>query len=208
MMSQPIGAPPAHGPPPWHLWGQSKTVELLATGAPALSGIQLARVDYHRPETWHFFFGVDFLSIDAPPLADVEFEVSFDVIPGVGLTQFDTKNGTNLLTPPAQLCFCYFQFHLPAGTQPQGAIITKRWTTRTRSPLLDDSDATSRFDIDHVVAQNLQCQASVLQSTGGPNIGAKFQLTSMFAPAVHLRPDWFQDPHQGPQFLGGELKGR
>lgn len=191
------------GPPPWHLWGQTKTVELLATGAPALSGIQLARIDYKRPETWRFFFGVNFLGVDAAPAADVEFEVSFDVLPGVGLTNFDTKNATVLATPPGQLCFAYFQFHLPAGSHPVGNIVTRRWTTSTRSPVCDDSDNTSRFPIDHVVAQNLQCQASVVQSTGGPNVGAKFELTALFAPNVHLRPDWFEH-----QYSGGELGGK
>lgn len=193
----------AKGPPPWHLWGQTKTVDLLATGAPQIQGIQLARIDYHRPESWNFFFGVNFLGVDVPPLADVEFEVSFDVIPGVGLTNFNTKNDAPLFTPPSQLCFAYFQFHLPAGSLPVGNIVTKRWTTTSRSPQLDDSDNTSRLPVNYLVAQNLQCQASVLQSTGGPNISAKFELTAMFAPRVHVRPDWWNG-----DFSGGELGGK
>lgn len=188
---------------PWHLWGQTKTIELLSTGAPTISNQQLARVDYHRPETWSFFFGVNLLDVSGPPLADVDFSVSIDVLPGVGLTFFDTFNSAPLFTPPADLTFAFFRFHLPAGSLPIGNIVTRRWTTSTRSPLLDDLDVTSRLPIDRVVAQNLQCKASVSQSTGGPNIGAKFEVTAMFAPRVHVRPEWWKG-----EFPGGEIGGK
>lgn len=191
---------------PWLLWGGSSTVLISDAGAKAS---QLARIEYHRPETWRFFFGAQLLDIDAPPLADVHFLVTFDILPGVGRANFDTTNETALLTPPQELTFCLMNFKIPAGFNPVGTIVTKRWTTSVRSPLLDDEDATSHFPIDTITAKNLQCKANITQSTGGPNIAAHFQLTAFFTPNVHVRPDWFLDhpDARGSQF-SGELGGK
>lgn len=187
---------------PWHLWGTTINVELSADGAPSIAGQQLARISYKRPETWSFFLAAELLSVSGAPAADCRFQVSIDILPGVGRATFDTKNGAPLFTPPQDLTFCLFNFKLPAGSLPVGNIVTKRWTTSVRSPLLDDDDPTSRMPIDRIVADNLQVQASITQSTGGPNIGALFALTAFFAPVVHVRPDWVHG-----QFNGGEIGG-
>jgi len=201
MMSQPVGGPPAGIPgiEPWLLWGGSSTVEISGAGAPSS---QLARIEYHRPETWRFFFAAQLLDVDTPPLADVHFQVAFDILPGVGRANFDSSNKTNLLTPPQELTFCLMNFKVPAGFNPVGTIVTKRWTTSVRSPLLDDEDATSHFPIDTICAKNFQCQANITQSTGGPNITAHFVLTAFFTPNVHVRPDW--EIHR----FAGELAGK
>jgi hypothetical protein len=187
---------------PWHLWGTTISVTMEANGAPSVAGQQLARIAYKRPETWSFFFGAELVSVSGAPAADCTFTVSFDILNGVGRSTFGTKNGAPLFTPPQDLTFCEMAFKIPAGSLPVGNIVTKRWTSAVRSPLLDDNDPTSRFLIDRIVAQNLQVEAKIVQSTGGANIGALFSLTAFFAPYVHTRPDW-----QLHQFAGDETGG-
>lgn len=193
------------GYPPWLMWGTTAPVTI--NGPNARSG-QLARINYARPETWSFFFAAELVGVNAAPAADVFFQVAFDIMPGVGRAAFDTQNTQALATPPQDLTFALFQFKLPAGTLPGGNIVTKRWTSTVRSPLLDDNDATSRFDIDHIVAQDIQCQASIVQSTGGPNVQAQFNVSAFFAPRAHVRPEWFSAaPNDGARYRGGENKG-
>jgi hypothetical protein len=190
------------GIPPWHMWGNSIQVDLAADGSPSVQNQQLATINYARPESWSFFFGAELLSVSGAPAADCRFHVAFDILPGVGRSVFQTLNGTPLFTPPQDLAFCTMNFLVPAGSLPVGNIVTKRWTTSVRSPKLDDDDATSRMPIDVIVAQNLNVQAAISQSTGGPNIGARFQLTAFFAPRVHVRPEWAER-----RFPGGETEG-
>ena len=192
---------------PWLMWGSAQQV-VISAGGPVQSG-QMVRINYGRPETWRFFFGAELLSVSAPPAADCKLQVAFNVIPGIGRSSFDTTNTSNLLTPPGQLAFAFFQFLIPAGTQPLGSIVTKRWTSAVRAPKMDDDDTTIAPLLETLVAQDLQVAARVSQSTGGPNITAQFQLTAFFAPNVHIRPEWSMDgdPRNQLRYRGGEQNG-
>ena len=174
---------------------------LQADANPRLSNIQVANVNYLRPETWSFFFGVELMGVSGAPAADVDFTIKFDLIVGVGRDNFDTLIDDSL----PRNAFATFLMRVPAGVVPPNpAFQYKRWTTQTLSPPTDDSvGATSRLPLTWFPAQDIRCRASLYQVTGGANIGADFRLSAFFAPRSHMRPDWFVE-----KFSGEELGGR
>lgn len=174
---------------------------LDADGEPILANIQVANVNYGRPETWSFFFGVELVGTSGAPAADDDFTIKFDLIVGLGRDNFDTLIDDSL----PRDAFARFLMRVPAGvTAPNPALQFKRWTTESVSPQTDDAvGAASRRPLTWFPAQDIRCRASLYQATGGPNIGATFRLSAFFAPRSHVRPDWFVE-----SFAGKETGGR
>ena len=179
------------GPPPWHLWGNSS--ENLALDAETLGSTgqsaQLARIAYKRPETWHFAFELVALSMSQPE-NDFVLDVFFDLVIGVGRSKISIEG------------FEHFTLSSPGG--PPGLIAPfKMWSTEVLSPsrvqvLPGLFPGTSPGKCDHVVAQDIQCNARAI-FIGSPVNRIQLEVTALFAPKTHVRPEWFVQ-----KFPGGE----
>ena len=114
------------------MWGTSQTVQTVVTSVinpaqpivPATS--QLAKVNYGRPDTWRFLFGVTVNECpEADPGEPVLIRVDFDVIVGLGRSMLQMPTPT--FPPPVGFC----QFLISYGPAPING--QTRWTTVTRS---------------------------------------------------------------------------
>jgi hypothetical protein len=194
---------------PWHMWGTTQRMTLSAPNPTITVSSQLARVNYRRPEHWRFFFGARLIGGDTVPAGNtVTYQISIDIIIGVGRSQFDTQEKAAVFK---FYPFTSFRWDVPGGQFPDGY---KKWATSALSPPVDaPSDTTypTRLPVDHFVAQDIQCQA-VLQQTSGPQNAVIAEVTAYFSPNVHVRPDWFveqDDPQaqRAAQFTGTETGG-
>ena len=203
------GIPPAAPVAPWHMWGSSQQVSLTQTvagGAPAQT-MQLARVNYRRPETWSFWLAARLTGGDVNPgPGALVVEANVQVLFGVGRSIFRSED-------QGQFGFARFLWSLPALVSPGGNLNNNKYTTRVNSVVLNDVDATSFQPIDHIVAQDIQCWAtfSILSVPVGNSVSA--ELTAFFAPRVHVRPDWFTElgedveVNEAIKYLGTERGG-
>ena len=197
---------------PWHMWGN--TTSLTATAAAGAAGArvngrdQLLRTNYKRPDTWSFFASAELITGVVSDV-DIDLIVAIDIMAGVGRTVFDTGEPyTGAL--PLHVPFVFFRWHVVAGTQP-GAGHTKKWTTRTTTPLLDDTVATSAQTCESFPAEDVQAYAQArLLLVGGVsavNNSMTASVSLWIAPRSHIRPDWFADVPDQAAFLGSETKG-
>ena len=156
---------------------------------------QLAKVNYGRPDTWRFLFGVTVNECpEADPGEPVLIRVDFDVIVGLGRSMLQMPTPT--FPPPVGFC----QFLISYGPAPING--QTRWTTVTRAPQLDDiAVAGFRPELDQIVAQDIQCSARVLAVATEETtpVGAPLHVTlhSYFAPNTHIRPEWFEANFRG-----------
>lgn len=210
----------ATGNPPWHMWGSSQSVTVvevpILTGLNTAAGtVQLARINYRRPESWRFLFAGTLTQADSnTPGNDTTIQVDFDLIVGVGRTAvtlgLDTIPGAVTSTDPSTTNttrgFCRLRWRALGGTF--GPV--RKWTMWGISAPLDDSAIApvppdqSRM-IDSVVASDLQCRARIAV-TGVEENEYKLNVTALFAPRVHLRPDWF-NPQAAAKYRGSEIGG-
>jgi hypothetical protein len=187
---------------PWHLWGNSQQLTSVIGGiglTTAASG-QLVRINYGRPETWRFLFG---LTVDKPPAATfagtIDLFARFDLIVGIGRSVYQTfDHGGD--------SFCNFRISDTAAN----LVGRTLWTCVTRPPFPIDGVAFQP-PTDTIVAQDLQCSCR-LQSAAGitPVAGQPITATvhAYFAPNVHIRPEWFSDMHGDEgRFRGAEQGG-
>jgi hypothetical protein len=161
--------------PPWHLWGSLQTIAIPGA-TPSQPTTQLAKIEYHRPDTWSFFFWANLPQLISNPTIDVRFDLTF----GVGRSVVK----------------------VPGFALLRAAFGTPAWTTGVPSTGVVDpitAAITSQL-LDRIPAQDIQCQATVLNSppTGTPAI----ELGAFFSPFHHSRPDWFAG------IMGEELKGK
>lgn len=201
----PIAAAPTE---PWHMWGN--TVQVNPTRGAGAAGVigngtaQLFRVSYRRPETWSFFVAARIIS-GVTTDVDAGLKIAVDFMPGVGRTFFDTADLYEG-TLPLHVPFVYFFWSFPAGSNPADGH-TKKWTCRTHTPLLDDSDADSAQILECFPAQNIQAkvQSRIWWSqVSAVNQSIVAEVSAWVAPRTHVRPDWFSD---NQQFLGAETQG-
>lgn len=181
------------GPPPWHLWGDTKVIVVPHSIALIEEySTQLAKVSYGRPETWDFMFGARIINL-TEPLDTGEIDVYFDVTIGVGRSQLQ------------MLGFEHFMFYWTAMPSP---LNIQKYSAEVFGPPRTDipiPPATTIPDnvISEVTAQDIQVSAR-LQYTGGaiPVKSASVEITAFFAPRSHVRPEWFKG-----EFPGGEDNG-
>lgn len=174
--------------PPWHLWGQESTLQVVTNSATPVvnQSAQLARVKYNRPDSWRFLFTATLESLVDPVPAGAFIFVDFALQIGVGLTVKKIER------------FCRFTFD-PPYTLPD-----RRWTGAGLEPSRGVGAPAQRF-IDVITAEAIQCDATVsVQAGSGAGSTAVINLSAFFAPATHIRPDWYGHA----EFPGGERQGR
>jgi hypothetical protein len=210
------GAPPAARVAPWHMWGSSQHVRVTqaTAGGTYAASVQLARINYRRPDTWRFWLAARLLpSAIVPAPGPLAVEIQFHLIVGVGRTMYQTElppqPGVGLGTG----YFGQFVYVVPAGFTPGGDNANNRkWTTRVHTPPLDDNTPTSYELCDEFPAQDIQCQGSVFLGAAPAGYTLNAELTAWFAPNVHMRPDWWTSLHEesagnAGRFLGTERGG-
>lgn len=177
------------GVPPWHMWGDEKTIDVTSAGASGQGETQqIARVNYKRPETWRFFFVAELL--EGSSTAGGAVFVIFRTTIGVGRTSTSVPLGT-------------FRFNVGAGA----IVPTIKFSNHFVGPPNDDSAAAVQNVIDHFVAQDIQCQVQVVYQSGA---GDKVTLraAAYFAPEGHIRPEWFAPGPLESKFSGSETGGQ
>lgn len=201
--------------PPWHLWGNIQRQRTLVetTGAFRVGNQQqLCKVGYGRPETWRFYFSAKLIrGPDNTPGFFTRIFVEFFVTIGEGrgstpmqiqLTSFTTFSFEQYI----------FQWGPATPAFPAGAMI---WTTQAQSPNRGfNGDGPVLRDgplIDQLPAESIQVECRIVAITIPANVAAvgqevEVEVSSYWAPNVHVRPDWYEDPQ--PVFAGGETEGR
>lgn len=183
---------------PWHFWGQQEqgTVRGISAGPTLTQGLpQLARVGYKRPDTWHWLFTAQLMRADTYPVTDTLVEVHFDLILGLGRSSFEIPS------------FQVFGFPWAAGDPPP--VNQLLFATQVKAPQRVIGGSEPDTFIDQLVAESINCKARVLMSQPTPEepnveINATVQASAMFAPKVHVRPDWFL-ASAGPDRLRNNL---
>lgn len=159
------------------MWGLEAPVD-LSTDPLTPRNVQLARVDYHRPESWRFL-----LWAQSPNFPGTDLVVRFSIFAGIGRTNF------------VQDIWQEFKFS-------NGG---RKWTNTVRAPAPDDTAATDKpYLADTVVGQNVNISATVF--TNGVATPLIVLVGAMLAPATHVRPDWFANVPS--RFEGGQLGGK
>lgn len=195
------------GQPPWHLWGTSEVVDLpvVGGGLPApVTGEQLARVNYKRPETWAFFLFARLVG-STPTVATnpIIVTVNIDVSFGIGRSVFQTEGnipvGSDLASASS---FQQFRFQIGTGSPITGA----KYATVGRTPVLDDVAGGAGGVVEKLVFESCQCSFRAIASGVGAQ-RVQVRVGAFFAPLNHVRPDWFTIGSAMRAFLGGETGG-
>jgi hypothetical protein len=179
--------------PPWHTWGKTEKVIVPFNGIAARSATQqLAKINYKRPESWHFFLGAKL--IEAPTPLDgnhATLDAAFVVTIGVGRDAIVID------------AFERFTFDWIGPNPPPLNILL--WSTSVHAPLRNNGGPTSNI-VDQLPAQDINVSA-VCTNYFGPGPGT-LEVTSFFAPKNHIRPEWFLPGPPEAQFPGSETEGR
>jgi hypothetical protein len=201
------------GIPPWHLWGNTITLDPIPLSnedlrVPQTTG-QLIKVSYKRPESWHWVFAARILRAPGGPDAPISSEVvtvSFDVTIGVGRAMVVLND------------FEVFQWAW-VGSQvvPTAHVM---WSTSGLTPALGYTplnpgppvpDLATRRVISQLSAQDIQVNCRIdIQSEDGLGDPGAVEVSAFFAPKHHVRPDWFQKMPVVPEvlFAGAETGGK
>lgn len=182
------------GYPPWLMWGTSHQIRATTTlgAGTQVYSQQMARVDYARPDSWHFLFWAQVNNFQG--LFGSYCNLYFDLILGLGrsavtLAAFETFKFEHGGTPPAKGLTVF-------STQAQGPL---RYTGDVVPNLIDDFPA-----------QSINCVARAEVGIGsGASILADLTVNVAFAPKTHVRPEWFRSggPVDTTRFRGGEQAG-
>jgi hypothetical protein len=66
--------------------------------------------------------------------------------------------------------------------------------------------------VTEIVAQDIQLNVRAQIGISGALVGYPYnavcEVTALFAPKTHVRPDWYREGPQEVQFPGGEVGGR
>jgi hypothetical protein len=179
------------------MWGTIETLTSpVVTAIAAFQTQQLSRVNYKRPETWHWLFFARLVS-GPVPVGDgntVTCGIAFNLTVGLGRAS---------VTLPE---FEVFRFNYGSSGPPP----EPKWSTTGIRPERTPGDDPD-YTIFQMVAQDIQCAALVTTSGDGipPNVPIIVELGAFFAPKNHIRPEWLQlDVPLETQFPGAELEGR
>lgn len=183
------------------MWGASVRMSATSTATRNTVSQQVARVSYHRPESWRFWMGARLLNGDTDP-GEIVVIVKLNLIIGVGRSVFRTSQAPDVST--TALGFAFFRFSIPGGTIPGNQANNTKYTTTVTTPPLNDSVVGGDPEkISIFPAQDIQVEALMsVTAAGSPTVEA--EATAYFAPNVHIRPEWYSD---GEQFRGMEVGG-
>lgn len=177
---------------PWLMWGSTQNPVFIPTGAPGVAtpqGVQLARVDYGRPESWTFLLAAQVK----------QFTRDFGVVTADVLVDFDLTIG---LGRSAYTLESFAQFAWTGILPNTGTALI--WTTEARSPGFNSADV-----LEHIVkefpAQSINVGVRVTATTSGAAVNPKInmEISAAFSPRTHVRPEWFKEG----TFKGGEQNG-
>lgn len=185
---------------PWHMWGSTvtKSVTTPASGNQTVGSVQLARINYGRPETWSFFFAVQLLG---PAPMNTQVGVTLDLILGLGRTNFKTPDAMNgIISGNQQATFCQFIW------QPTATGIwdnNPRWTTQTLGSPFDNAPQLvgNQVPLAWFPAEDIQASSSIVIAATGP-VTVNAAVTAWFAPRTHIRPEWFKGKFRGQEDRG------
>lgn len=197
------------GIPPWHMWGNSILLDPVPLGnedldVPETTG-QLIKISYKRPETWHWILSARIVRAPGRPLipvSSVVVTVIFDLIVGVGRSNIQMRN------------FETFQWAWVGEQEVPTEHVM--WSSSGLTPALaytplpdPEPDLTTRRTVDQLSAQDIQvsCRVSMLSEDGIGDPGA-IEVSAVFAPKTHVRPDWFVDGPPELMFPGAETQGK
>jgi hypothetical protein len=179
--------------PPWIAWA-NRTVVTIPTAQNAEGHevipqtFQLSQASVGRPITWSFLFVARILQAD--PTANSTVQVDFNVSTGIGQAKSSVSAGPFI--DNLQPGFCHFVFD---GTplDPRAANALK-WTSAVPSPQLDDlATASDSVTLDRLVAERVECNASIIYTTGMEAfVPVVIELFAGFAP-YNMRDEWFAD---------------
>lgn len=206
--------------PPWHLWGNTQRVrvpvQLAVAAAASRQGNtnQLLRINYKRPETWHWIFHARLISgpTNTPGFFTTLF-VNWELAIGIGRSAIRMyyEPGPFFAIPPFDVfSFQWGPTDLPC---PAGAHV---WATQATGPDKTFSTETTNNDttpVSEIVAQDIQLQVQCIATTVSGNVSSlggtvEVELSAQFAPKTHVRPDWYNE--RAPleqQFPGDEVGG-
>ena len=169
------------GPPPWHLWGDTKNVIVENSYGVTVNYVtqQLAKVSYGRPETWDFMFAARIINFEPDDTAG-KIEVAFDVTIGLG---------RSLLEMPGFETFMWSWTSAPSPLNQVKYSAEVYGPSRTDIPIPPATTIPTNV-ISEVTAQDIQVQARVTY-TGGTIFPkrATVEVTSFWAPRSHIRPE-------------------
>ena len=187
---------------PWHLWGTSVSATVVSGAVgPANATVQpaqLARVSYKRPETWRFLLFGRLIGGDVGAVATTSIHALFDIAIGVGRSTFNSEKP--ILGVPVNFnSFGQLRWNVAPGTVPGQQNFNIKWLSQVPGPTYDDSLVAPAGVLltDHIVAQDIQCRARIVMSSGDPGIRVQVEVGAMFAPNVHVRPDWWDHEAMG-----------
>jgi hypothetical protein len=179
------------GMAPWQMWGNSQTITLTEiAGGTVSTTSQMNRISYKRPETWHWLFVVTVVGGTVEPDA-YNGIVDFDITVGIGRSS---------ITIPQFVRFQWSNLVPVAGSY--GLVLR---TTSAPGGHTNFDPIVRENLIDSIVAQDIQVNARVEFQTPGSVIPPRtlvVKVDSYWAPASHIRPDWFSG-----NFLGSEDNG-
>lgn len=190
-----VGGVDMSGVTPWQMWGNTQTINLVATfPAQAHSTQQLARVKYGRPDSWKFLFAAKVIQVD--PAAGF-LDIYFNLTVGIGRSQ---------ITLPI---FEAYDLAWPLGSPPNGQLFYSTSVNGPQrvfppvppSPPGPAHEAIPQNVISEIVAQDIQLNCDVYyNSVAGSKLTV--QVDAYFSPVSHIRPEWF-----ARQFRGDEDQG-
>jgi hypothetical protein len=167
--------------PPWHLWGGTIAVHLVASAAPfELIQPQVCRIAYGRPDTWTFLFWTKVMnSPNAGGGAAGVVQVRWNLTIGIGRSSITINDFVLFLLSPL----------LPT-------VGTQLYTTTA-------TDSENRI-LSDFPAQDVQLNANCI-ITGGAAPGSivDLEIGAFLAPKNHVRPEWFRR-----EFAGNEDHGQ
>lgn len=181
------------------MWGNTQVLQVpnnIGTVPMPVSG-QLARVNYARPETWHWVFATRLLSGSLPPIpaAFVQVDVYYDITIGIGRSM--------VILEGFERHSFYWNFPLPV---PVNQLI---YSTQVDGPR-KVNDAGSALvtappnPVNQISAQDIQCTCRALCTTSGAALEfATVEVSAHFAPKTHLRPEWHKEEFPGAEDGGG-----
>jgi len=188
---------------PWHMWGTSATITVPHPSSSAVQFVQsnqLARINYKRPDTWHFLFAAELLTApDGVAGNNVDVIVDFDLFVGVG------RASVGMRGRPGEPGFARLTFHYAGAASAQIGIV--KWTTQSQTEVSNTPTILNPNPIILPVvefpAQDIQCSARVTtQSASADDLPTKVEVHAYFAPKTHLRPDWFEREYDGEETEG------
>lgn len=216
------------GLPPWHLWGNSQLLTLPVDDnsiSRTFTPGQLVKIAYKRPETWHWMLAARLVSgPDAPGFTSI-VSVDFELIVGIGRSLINIKDVFQVSHGPGDPGSRPFERYRflwgPTGLFPRNAQV---YSTQVLAPnrvyatdLAENQTgnavppAENPTLVDQIVAQDIQVNVScnARSDSGSPAIGQNVvvEVSGMFAPKNHIRPDWFLNAPDESVFAGGEVAG-